>query len=294
MIDFMRLFRESDGSSHGESVDIRGESDWDTPSFRMLACDARDQVACTAAALGWRQFEQPMPAVLRALLKTTEPGIFVDVGANTGFYSLLALAVSSRTRVVAYEPLSSVREILRKNLGLNAVTLNTGTRARLSGLALSDETGSARLFLPDQAHGLVETSASLSATFKESVQSYEIVKRTTVDAEFRAAHRVSFIKVDAEGHDVQVLAGAKALLQRDRPIVFVEVLLGADETKLTSLLRQVAYVDLVMRPAEIVGPHREVRHDTFGWNHVWLPEGKAGIGIEAVMAAVGCEAPHHG
>jgi len=126
------------------------------------------------------------------------------------------------------------------------------------------------------------------------VQSYEIVKRTTLDAEFRAARRVAFIKVDAEGHDVQVLAGAKSLLQRDRPIVFVEVLLGADEARLTSLLSQVAYVDLVMRPTEIRGPHREVRHDTFGWNHVWLPEEKAGISIKAVMAAAGCEAPHLG
>jgi hypothetical protein len=138
MIDFMRFFRNSDGSSHVASVDIRGESDWDTPRFRMLACDARDQVACTAAALGWRQFEQPMPSVVCALLRTAEPGIVVDVGANTGFYSLLALAVSSRTRVVAYEPLSSVRTILRKNLALNAVGLKAGSRAKISGRALMD------------------------------------------------------------------------------------------------------------------------------------------------------------
>jgi FkbM family methyltransferase len=253
----------------------------------MLACDARDQVACTAAALGWRTFEQPMPAVMRALLASTGPGMFVDVGANTGFYSLLALAVSPHSTVVAYEPLAAVRTVLLKNIRLNRVALRTRSRVRVSACALSDEAGPARLFLPDQGHGLLETSASLSAVFKGSAAGYDIVERTTLDDDLKAARTVTFIKVDAEGHDLQVLSGARGLLLRARPIVFVEVLLGADEAGLTSLLRQAGYVDLVMRPAGIAGPSREVRHDTFGWNHVWLPEERAANHMETVMASVG-------
>jgi len=76
---------------------------------------------------------------------------------------------------------------------------------------------------------------------------------------------------------------------RDRPIVFVEVLAGADETGLTSLLGHVRYVDLVMRPTEIIGPHREVRHDALGWNHIWLPEERVSVYLEVAMASVGCD-----
>ncbi len=281
----MKLFRKSEAPWHTACVDIVGESGWDTPGFKMLACDAKDQVACTAAARGWRIFEQPMPAVLCALLSSVKPGIFVDVGANTGFYSLLALAVSSRVTVVAYEPLASVRAILLKNLALNKAALKTAARSRISPRALSDATGRARLFLPDQGHGLVETSASLSATFKESVHGYETIRRTTLDVDFRTSRRVGFIKVDAEGHDLKVLSGARSLLLRDRPIVFVEVLWGADEEKLTALLKHVGYVDVIMRPTEIIGPQPEVRHDTFGWNHIWLPQEQADVHVESIMAA---------
>jgi hypothetical protein len=145
--------------------------------------------------------------------------------------------------------------------------------------------------VPDKGHGLVETSASLSSTFKESVSGTTTVRRTTLDSDFKKAEPVAFIKVDAEGHDVQVLLGAKCLLLRDRPIVFVEVLFGADEERLTALLRRVRYVDLVMRPREIIGPHREVRHDTHGWNHIWLPEERAGAHMEVVMSSVGRGGP---
>jgi FkbM family methyltransferase len=287
MIDIVRFFNKKSRFLHPEFVDIAGESGWDYPSFQMLACEATDQVACTAAARGWSAFEQPMPAVLRVLLANADAGIFVDVGANTGFYSLLALAVSAQTSVVSYEPLAPVRKILEKNFKLNEVALNLRRRAKISACAVSDQTGRTKLFVPDQGHGLVETSASLSATFKECVVGHITVRRTTLDAGFKKNQRVTFIKIDAEGHDVQVLAGAKSLLLRDRPIVFVEVLLGADEERLTSLLTRVGYVDLVMRPAEILGPHREVRHDTVGWNHIWLPEEQAEKHMKLLADSVG-------
>jgi len=287
MTDFGRFFTKTSDSLHPVSVTIAGESDWHCPSFQMLACEATDQVACTAAARGWSAFEQPMPAVLRVLLANADAGIFVDVGANTGFYSLLALAVSAQTNVVSYEPLAPVRKILAKNFKLNEAALNLRRRAKISARAVSDQAGRTKLFVPDQGHGLVETSASLSGTFKESVVGNITVRRTTLDADFKKSQRVAFIKVDAEGHDVQVLAGAKSLLLRDRPIVCVEVLLGADEERLTSLLRQVGYVDMVMRPTEILGPYREVRHDTFGWNHILLPQERAAMHMNVVMASVG-------
>jgi hypothetical protein len=117
------------------------------------------------------------------------------------------------------------------------------------------------------------------------VHGYETIRRTTLDVDFRTSRRVGFIKVDAEGHDLKVLSGARSLLLRDRPIVFVEVLWGADEEKLTALLKHVGYVDVIMRPTEIIGPQPEVRHDTFGWNHIWLPQEQADVHVESIMAA---------
>lgn len=59
--------------------------------FTMGSAYGRDQVVGTARHSGWWSFEQPLPAVVLRICQL-RTGRFVDIGANTGFYSLLALS----------------------------------------------------------------------------------------------------------------------------------------------------------------------------------------------------------
>ena len=254
-------------SQHPPFVGIVGDGTWHRRGFTMKSCDARDQVACTAAAKGWQMFEPPMPRFFAAAVRDAGHGVVVDVGANTGFYTLLALAISGSVRIVAYEPLAEVRSILEANLDLNPDRARVEVRRH----AISSTRGSGELFVPDAGHGLVQTSASLEAAFKDDVRQSETVEVSTLDELHQEPPRVAVLKIDAEGHDLEVLRGAAAMLRRDRPTVFVEVLLGADEKGLTEVLNRCGYRDRALRdegPAEWGG---DVRHHTDAWNHMWLP-----------------------
>ena len=76
------------------------------------------------------------PGATNAVLTLGEGDVFVDIGANSGYFSVLAaLRVGARGRVFAFEPNPAVRQQLERHIGLNAIA----DRVTISELALSDE-----------------------------------------------------------------------------------------------------------------------------------------------------------
>ena len=130
---------------------------------KMRRRDDRDQVAAQVAREGYNSFETPLPAVLVQLAASTGGTIF-DVGANTGYYSLLAATVSAGP-VIAFEPNPTVRPLLAANLDLNGA----GRRVTVEARAVGCENGVLPLYLPPPTARLVETSASLNRDFKDEV-----------------------------------------------------------------------------------------------------------------------------
>jgi hypothetical protein len=98
---------------------------------------------------------------------------------------------------------------------------------------------------------------------------------------------VAVIKVDAEGHDLEVLQGAAEILRRDRPILFLEVLLRADEAGLTRLLQNNAYVDVTLLPGDAPLISDNTRHHTLAWNHMWLPREAADAFLHRFLPGAG-------
>ena len=113
----------------------------------------RDLVARIASENGWEAFERPMPELFYTAAERN-PDLIIDIGCNTGFYALLACAASSLNSVLAFEPDPNVRELLLSNIVLNKL----GARIVVSPLALSNETAERDLYIPDQGHGLIESS----------------------------------------------------------------------------------------------------------------------------------------
>ena len=237
---------------------------------RMAAQDGRDQVAATVAARGWKAFEQPLPAVFYRAAATW-PGLVLDVGANTGFYTLLAAAAHRRNRVVAFEPVPLVLDLLHANVVGNGLL----DRVRLIRCAVSDGNGPGVIYLPAADHEYVETSASLRADFKAHHSGTIPVLRRTLDRVlFRPSlvmQRVSVIKIDVEGCEALVLRGAHWTITRYQPIVFVEVLLIADLPALNAFVASYRYADISLRPdgARIVKP--VIVHDGEACNHALVP-----------------------
>jgi FkbM family methyltransferase len=141
--------------------------------------------------------------LLQALeqLPDVRRGVFVDVGANIGTAAFAALGAGFSS-VIAIEPVPATFRLLRTNLALNCA----GDSVRALQLALSDEPGTLRM---DVAQG--SRKARLDTAGSEEV---EVARLDDV-----VEGEVDFLLVDAEGHEVQVLAGGERVLSTGVPLV---------------------------------------------------------------------------
>lgn len=153
-----------------------------------------------------------------AALRFAPPGgVAVDIGANLGEWSVpLAKAVGPTGRLLCCEPNPAVAAALAATLAINNLP-----QAVVLPVAASSTDGAARL-----AVDAVDSGRSQLADTGIAVQS------RTLDS-LVAEHdlqRLDLLKIDVEGHEAQVLAGAGATLARLRPaLVFETAHESADE-----------------------------------------------------------------
>lgn len=237
--------------------------------FRMYALDGRDQVVRALRGGGWHAFEAPLPSVVVQVVRRW-PQTVLDVGANTGLYSLIAVTADPRARAVAYEPVPEIASLLRANLAANP----QGDRITVREVAIGDRSGSAQLHLPPaQPDGTIETSASLEPDFKEAIDRVVTVEAATLDRAWRVEGQpaVSLVKIDVEGAEHRVLAGATDLVTACRPMLTIEVLTAAEVETLDQFRRDHRYVDVTLTPTEAVVDNPSVRPDPQAPNHLLVP-----------------------
>jgi FkbM family methyltransferase len=163
------------------------------------------------------EYEPALQWMIRHLLPTG--GLFVDCGANTGLFGLLAI-FDRGARTIFVEPHPALAQMLRENIALNKFKGSCD----LEQIAASDQPGSAALFeaCDEQygGHSLCREKAS-----GHTGRSFKVAKRRLDDllGEKRIA-RVDLLKVDCEWHDLEVLRGLGSFLQPERiPAIYVEM-----------------------------------------------------------------------
>ncbi len=239
------------------------------PHLRMYALDGRDQVVRALRAGGWGAFEPPLPSVVVQLVRRW-PHTVLDVGANTGLYSLIAVTAHPQAMAVAFEPVPEIVDLLRANLAANPQAKRVAVRE----VAVGDRTGDAELhFPPAQPDGTIETSASLESGFKETIDRIVTVRESTLDVAWTAEGRpeVSIVKVDVEGAEHRVLAGASELVRTCHPVFTIEVLTAAEVDALDRFRHEHDYVDVTLSPDAAVVDHPQVRPDPTAPNHLLVP-----------------------
>ena len=147
------------------------------------------------------------------------PGSCVfDVGANIGLFAIdLSRAVGPTGRVIAIEPLPTTAELLRSNLECNGCR-NVDVVVAAAGAA----PGEGELQLgSDSAHHSSSTALPFGWI---PVGSVKVLVVTLDDLWERAGRpRVSFVKVDVEGAEEDVLRGALTMIAAARPTLIVEI-----------------------------------------------------------------------
>ena len=183
-----------------------------------------------------------------------KPGmVFVDVGANDGYYTLFAARrVGPAGRVVSVEPSSRERGHLERNLARNGIG-----NVEIVPAALGAAPGHADLHL---AHGVHTGHNTLGRFAHDDVvpARVERVPLETLDAVVArlGLPRVDVVKIDVEGAEANVIAGARNVLASMRPILMLEMsdvalrAQGSREAALMETLRsELGYKILAFSPA---------------------------------------------
>ena len=162
----------------------------------------------------WRLIHQHLrkgEAELKILPEIVPPGrIAIDVGANKGVYTQLLARICQS--VEAFEPNPKIYRILTRTLPPNVVAHQ---------VALSDKVGTAELIVPMYGGGFSNQTASLNPRKRNEGAGVVKVAQRTLDS--YGFTNVGFIKIDVEGFETAVLAGARETIMRERPVMQVEL-----------------------------------------------------------------------
>ena len=150
------------------------------------------------------------------LMSRNLSGDMVDVGAHVGMYAIRAAReLRARGSVLAFEPNPAARAQLEENVALNGCE-----NVIVAAAAAAAREGLATLHVPetdDPSFSSLEGERFAEGTPVE-------VEATTVDATVRShGLRPSFVKVDVEGREVDVLQGMSEMVREFRPVLLVEV-----------------------------------------------------------------------
>lgn len=146
--------------------------------------------------------------------------VFVDIGANTGYYGLLADSLGSLVAFI--EPNPPYYKMLRKTIE----HLGLSDKCVVLPVALSDKKGWATLYVPAELHG----SASLTKMDEKwDVQPVQVDIERLDDLLGRRHNKSTqyFLKIDAEGEEERILDGAAEYMKSAKPILILEYTPGA-------------------------------------------------------------------
>lgn len=159
-------------------------------------------------------YEEDVSAEVRRLLGRGQT--FVDVGANIGWFSLLAAAlVGPEGRVVAVEPNPANVTLLRQSAKENGFD-----NIDVIGVALAEKAGAVALET-DGSNGRI---IPIDGPPAQPVEASFVVASYPLDTILAQAGvgRVDLMKIDVEGAEPLVLRGGAATLARDRPVLITE------------------------------------------------------------------------
>jgi FkbM family methyltransferase len=160
----------------------------------------------------WTKEPETIEWIQRNLTPGTNIGVFVDVGANVGIYSLFASVVSRRTQIIAVEPLLINHDELVRNINVN----KKESQINPIHAALSRKSGIARLLNNDFRVG----SSGAQIDLEDSSIGIQVPVKTgdeVLSSEFDRLVKNSeqaMIKIDTDGNELDVLLGFSETFDR--------------------------------------------------------------------------------
>jgi len=181
-------------------------------------------------------------ALLSEDLKTTkflienfkEEDIFYDIGANYGYFTLLAQEFIKTGEIHSFEPNPIIFELLKIN-----ADIRNFPNTHLNELALSNKKGIVE-FYDRQITGFSFQSSLIK---KEDLRNYKVIKvRSEKIDDYISDHRPpTVMKIDVEGAEKMILEGSKNLLKNYSPLIIIEIFNNEPYFETVKILKNYGY-----------------------------------------------------
>lgn len=152
-------------------------------------------------------------SIVPLISKYTKPGTAaIDVGAHSGYFTLcLSDAVARDGKVLAFEASPLIFKELLENIELNQLT-----NVEANNRAVSDRTELIDFYLAPTWKSEISSMRSAEGT-KTTIEA------VALDNVIPDTRPVSFVKIDVEGAEMKVLEGMRGIIQRDKPVMVIEI-----------------------------------------------------------------------
>ncbi len=169
----------------------------------------------------------PAPGVKQLI---REGDVVVDAGANVGYVTaLLAGWVGPSGRVHSFEPVPITADLLKRSV--SKLHLN---QVRVHACGVSDQEGAAQMGIPQYADGgenLYESRVLTSGEQAGNLKKLSVPLCRFDDVLSADIDRLTFMKIDVEGHEEAALRGGLNVLRLARPALLIEIMGNLDDAQ---------------------------------------------------------------
>jgi FkbM family methyltransferase len=206
--------------------------------IRILV-DPLDHRTAPIEILNFGEYEPEESRVIRHIADKIDT--MLDIGANIGWYSLMASKLNPNSTIYSFEPIPTTYSRLIQNFALNSIE-----SLRCHNYGFSSEPGSFPFYFYPEGSGNASMH-NLAVREDATIVDCELHTLDSVLDWIPCTNRIDFIKCDVEGNELFVLQGGLKLLSEHKPVLLCELLrkwsasFGYHPNQAVDLLKSIGY-----------------------------------------------------
>jgi FkbM family methyltransferase len=247
---------------------------------------ATNQTSHVTKLLYWNGYEKFEYSLIFEKL-ISEVSVFFDIGANFGYYSILASKANSRIKTYAFEPAIGPKYFLKKNIELN----NFSKSITLIEKALSNQNGKINFFeVQNKKYDNLLYNLSGEHNAGTKTKNRDFIKNSVESITLndfiisKQITNIDLIKIDTEGTEIEILKSGKAFIEKFEPIIICETLYNETEIKLDAFFKNLNYNFYNHTPKGLKKTNTIIRKNDNGIrNCFFVPNSKINLILEFVV-----------
>lgn len=181
-----------------------------------IVVDPEDYRTAPIEILNFGEYEPDETQVIRRIAEKTDT--MLDIGANIGWYSLMASKINPKSIIHSFEPIPTTYSRLIQNFALNSIEV-----LHCHNYGFSSEPGSFPFYFYPEGSGNASMQ-NLTGRKDAMIVGCELRTLDSVLDWLPTNNTIDFIKCDVEGNELFVLKGGLKLLRQHKPVLLCELL----------------------------------------------------------------------